>query len=245
MPERKPLFTRLTPVLPVALTLAMNAHAQPLFTPDAGLASWPGFVGPGPNWGRGCGPGVGWSYYGVRESPTTAFTDMRRGVWNWGWAGNPSHAPDMWEKHLSRYGSAVPNYVPTAAMAACDARKHFIHPPTFGYGLNVFGYRSAVVRLAAPSVSVRPATAPLLAPTSACCARLEVRLPSPDAEVWVNKAKMTATGTVRSFESPELAEGKPFGYELVARWSANGEPKEEARSLVVTAGSTTLVDFGK
>lgn len=242
MPDVRHLFHRLMPVLPVALLVASHAPAQRLFTPGAGLTSFPGFVGPGPNGKRECGPGVGWGYYGVTGGPTTAFVDQRVGVWNWGWGGRPDHAAGTWARHLGRYGQPVPNYVPLPAVGGSDAREHFMTPPAFGYGLTSLGYRSASPRLATPSVSVHPTTA-LPAPTTAGCARLEVRLPHPAAEVWVNDAKTTSTGAERSFESPELAAGKEYRYAVTARWTAAGEPKAASREVLVQAGSTVLVDF--
>ncbi|MEO2092376.1 MAG: TIGR03000 domain-containing protein, partial [Gemmataceae bacterium] len=119
----------------------------------------------------------------------------------------------------------------------------YITPPTRTYGLNVFSYRSAVARLCTPSVSVWPAVA--LSPTSAGCARLEVRLPHQNAEVYVNRQPTAATGTERVFESPPLEAGREFGYEVVAKWVENGEPKAATRTITVTAGNTQVVDFSK
>lgn len=245
MPDLSPLFHRIMPALPIALMFATTALAQPIGTLGAGLRSPPGFIGPGPSFGRSYGPGVGWSYYGVNSGPTTQFNDLRVGVWNWGWGGYPARAGNFWTNGLSLYGPPVPTYAPIpGSFGGSDAHRFYMNPPILGYGLNAFGYRSPSPRLSTPSVSVY-APAALPAPTSARCARLEVRLPCSDAEVWVNRSKTTASGLERSFESPELADGKEYGYELVARWTENGQPKAESRKVNVTAGTTHLVDFNQ
>jgi uncharacterized protein (TIGR03000 family) len=244
MPDLRHLFHRLMPILPVVLSVPTHAVAQPLFTPGAGLVSPPGFVGPGPNRGGDCGPGVGWRYFNVPSSPTTEFYDPRVGMWNWGWSGfPPAHAKfGIWR--MNRYGPAVPVYTPIPPLGGCDAHKCYMTPPKVGFGLTGFGYLSASPRLATPSVSVHPESA-LPGPTAAGCARLEMRLPNSSAEVWVNETKTAATGAERSFESPELAAGKEYRYQVVARWTADGGPKEDRRTVVVRAGHTELVDFTK
>ena len=216
--------------------------AQPIGPRGAPLVSPPGFVGPGPNWKGPTGPGAGWSYYGLPNGPTTTFTDYRVGVWNWGWAGYPQKHDSLWTKYLSCYGPPVPSYAPPpGVIGGSDARKCYMTPPHFGYGLHALGYRSSFPRLATPSVSVRPSPAP----SAPGCCRVDVRLPRPDAELWVNQTKTAATGTERAFESPELGEGKEFRYELVAHWRENGEPRSGSRSVVVTGGTSVVVDFTK
>jgi uncharacterized protein (TIGR03000 family) len=222
--------------LPLVLLIAAPAVAQKITPFAGGLVSAPSFVGPAPNWHHDCGPGVGWSYYGVQNGPTTTFSDLRAGRFTWGWAGVLTFGglPHRW------YGGPVPNYTPVPAMGGCDRHRRYMTPPARGYGLNVFSYRSAVARLCTPSVSVWPAAA---SSASGGCARLEVRVPHPTAEVWVNRQPTAATGTERAFETPELAAGKEFGYEVVARWEENGEKRAVTRMVTVTAGNTQLVDF--
>lgn len=224
--------------LPLVLLATAPALAQKMAPFSGGLVSAPSFVGPAPNWHHDTGPGVGWSYYGVRNGPTTTFSDLRAGRFTWGWAGVPAVGglPHRW------YGGPVANYTPVPPMGGCDRHRRYMIPPTRGYGLNVFSYRSAVARLCTPSVSVWPAAA-TSSPTSADCARLEVRVPHPNAEVFVNRQPTAATGTERAFESPPLEAGKEFGYEVVAEWVENGEKKAVTRTVAVTAGTTLVVDF--
>jgi uncharacterized protein (TIGR03000 family) len=230
-------------VVLVVLFAVRPIMSQPIGPRGALLLSWPGFVGPGPG-GRCAGVTTGWSYYGLPNGPSTAVTDYRVGVWNWGWAGVPTAHGHLWSKALGCYGPPVPSYTPVpTSIGGSDARKHFMTPPHFGYGLNALDYRSAFPRLATPSVDAKPTSAS--ASTAGGCCRVGVKVPHADAELWVNKAKTATTGTDRVFESPELADGKEFKYELVAKWTRNGEPVTESRSVVVAGGQSVLVDFTK
>ncbi len=227
------------PVVVVVLVTVGPIMSQPIGPRGAPLVSFPSLVGPAPAFGK-AGATTGWSYYGLPNGPTTAVIDARVGRWNWGWEGTPSHLPGVWSRILNCYGPPTATYLPLAAVApACDGRKCFVTPPRFGYGLHAFGYLSVSPRLASPNVSTHPSPAT----ASAACCRVDVRLPQPDAELWVNRAKTTSTGTDRTFESPELADGKEFRYELVARWKRNGAEVSESREVVVTGGKGVLVDF--
>lgn len=224
----------LTVVLGVGVRPIM---AQPIGPRGAPLVSLPGYVGPGP--ARACvHVETGWSYYGLPNGPTTAITDSRVGVWNWGWRGEPYTG--VGRRVSSRYGPVVASYIPVPALGGCDARSVFMNPPLLGYGLYALGYRSASPRLATPSVSVYPA--PALSSSANCC-RMDVRLPHPDAELWVNQTRTQSSGAHRTFETPELADGKEFRYELVAKWQLNGEPISATRGVVVSGGKSVVVDF--
>jgi len=227
-------------ILPAILVMLVEVRpimSQPIGPRGAPLVSFPSFVGPAPAFGHGCAE-TGWSYYGLPSGPTTALTDYRVGVWNWGWSGSPPKGP-VCRKLLSCYGPPVPSYLPAPAMGATDARRFFINPPGFGFGLNAFGYLSPFPRLATPSVSVIPTSTPV----AASCCRVDVRLPRADAELWVNKTKTATAGAERTFETPELTDGREFRYEVEARWVRNGVAMTAARSVVVAGGRSVSVDF--
>ncbi len=112
-------------------------------------------------------------------------------------------------------------------------------PPRIEYGLHALGYRSASPRLATPSVSVHPSPAP----SSANCCRVDVRLPHADAELWVNQSKTRTGGAARTFKTPELGDGQEYRYELVAKWTRNGEVVSDTRGVVVAGGKSVVVDF--
>lgn len=210
--------------------------SQPIGPRDAPLLSLPGYKGPGPACGNNCVES-GWQYYGLPNGPTTTISDSRVGVWNWGWRGEPNTGLGRWVS--SRYGPVVASYTPIPLLGGSDARGVYMNPPRYGYGLHALGYRAASPRLATPSVSVRPATT---LPAANCC-RVDVILPHAEAELWVNQTKTQSSGANRTFETPELAAGKEFRYELVARWQNNGTARSDTRAVVVTSGQSVVVDF--
>ncbi len=73
--------------------------------------------------------------------------------------------------------------------------------------------------------------------------RLEVVLPDPNAEVWVEGQKTTTTGRVRTFESPELQPNRSYTYNLRASWMQDGRPVTQDRQVQVVTGRSTTVDF--
>ncbi len=88
-----------------------------------------------------------------------------------------------------------------------------------------------------------PATpARLQDPTTAL---IEIRVPTANAEVWIEGHKTTVRGTVHRFVSPSLASRHSFVYTIRARWNANGQVLDEERRVAVHAGATVVVDFGK
>lgn len=76
-------------------------------------------------------------------------------------------------------------------------------------------------------------------------ARMEVRLPDPQAKFWVDGKEMTTTGTVRHFKSPQLDPSRQFTYNVKAEWNDNGNPVTESRQVKVQANGLAVVDFNK
>lgn len=60
-----------------------------------------------------------------------------------------------------------------------------------------------------------------------------------DAEVWFDGAKTTMQGTFRHFESPPLATGRSYHYQLRVRSAATGLDK--TKMLTVRAGDSIVV----
>jgi uncharacterized protein (TIGR03000 family) len=74
-------------------------------------------------------------------------------------------------------------------------------------------------------------------------AGLEVFVPSPDAEVWLQGQKVTGSGTTRRFYSPPLEPGKDYTYTINAAWHENGELVTQKREVNVRADALARVDF--
>lgn len=74
-------------------------------------------------------------------------------------------------------------------------------------------------------------------------ARVEVRVPSPDAQVWFDGTPTQQRGTVRTYESPELNPGRTYTYQIRARWTEGGETRDQTRTVQVQLGQQVSVDF--
>jgi len=74
-------------------------------------------------------------------------------------------------------------------------------------------------------------------------AQLNVRLPDPNAEVWVEGKRTEQRGTQREFVSPPLNPDKNYTYEVRARWTENGQERERTKTVAVRANSTATIDF--
>jgi uncharacterized protein (TIGR03000 family) len=74
-------------------------------------------------------------------------------------------------------------------------------------------------------------------------ARLQVRLPSDSAEVWVEGKKQSTPGAVRTFKSPPLKPGRGYKYTIRASWLRDGRKVTRSRTVVFRAGERVRVDF--
>lgn len=74
-------------------------------------------------------------------------------------------------------------------------------------------------------------------------AQVEIRLPDPQATIWVEGKQMTGSGTVRQYKSPPLDPADQYTYDIRAEWNVNGKPVTDERRVSVQANMHTVVDF--
>ncbi|HEX3598582.1 MAG TPA: TIGR03000 domain-containing protein [Lacipirellulaceae bacterium] len=74
-------------------------------------------------------------------------------------------------------------------------------------------------------------------------ARLEVRLPDPQATIWVEGKEIASNGTMRHFNSPPLDPNRQFTYNIKASWNDNGKVVTDERRVKVQANGLAVVDF--
>jgi uncharacterized protein (TIGR03000 family) len=101
-----------------------------------------------------------------------------------------------------------------------------------------FPVTSPPYRIAEPSASAsvapeRPQTAVLI----------QVHVPAPDAELWVEGRKTASRGNWRQFLSPPLIPGKQYVYEVRAQWLKDGREIHQNRKVAVRAGEQAVLDF--
>lgn len=70
-----------------------------------------------------------------------------------------------------------------------------------------------------------------------------VRVPDEMAQVLFNGERTYTMGTTRYFVTPSLQPDKGYTYTVTANFKRDGKPVSEERSVKVTRGHTTVVDF--
>ena len=89
----------------------------------------------------------------------------------------------------------------------------------------------------------------VLALPAVCCAQdfekatLRVLVPVPDAKLEIQGKLTTRTGTTRTFDSPLLAPGRGYLYDLKATWVEDGKTITRQKTARVMAGQTVEVDM--
>jgi uncharacterized protein (TIGR03000 family) len=73
--------------------------------------------------------------------------------------------------------------------------------------------------------------------------RVNLRLPS-DAKVWLEGSQTNQTGTNRSFESPPLAFGPEYAYQIRIQWKQDGKDVTQTRQIKVHAGDVINLTLG-
>lgn len=74
-------------------------------------------------------------------------------------------------------------------------------------------------------------------------ASIQVHVPAPNADLWVEGWKTASKGDWRRFLSPPLVPGNRYEYEMRARWSENGREMSRSREVPLRAGEHVVVDF--
>jgi uncharacterized protein (TIGR03000 family) len=67
--------------------------------------------------------------------------------------------------------------------------------------------------------------------------RINLRVPA-DAKIWFDGSQTIQTGTARRFESPPLAVGPEYAYQVRIQWERDGKKVEQTSQVIVHAGVT-------
>jgi uncharacterized protein (TIGR03000 family) len=74
-------------------------------------------------------------------------------------------------------------------------------------------------------------------------ANVRVILPDPQARVWFDGSLTSQTGTDRLYHTPSLTAGSTYSYQIRASWTQDGREVSQERTISLTPGKTTMVDF--
>jgi len=106
-----------------------------------------------------------------------------------------------------------------------------------GYGGTNYGYSPGMPQ--SSQSFYPPATGATNSPNEV---HLKVLVPDPNARVLIDGSPTTQTGPEREFVT-EMQPGTSGTYLIKARWTANGQPREEVRNVPVQPGAWRVVDF--
>ena len=161
----------------------------------------------------------------------------------------PAAFGSFWTNGLTLYGPPVPTFgITPGSFGGSDAHRNYFLQSYYSLDWDSFRYKSTMPYGWEPTAkwagAMRFCTVLRPAPSAANRARIALRVPHPDAEVWVAGVKMKSSGFERTFETPALEPGASVEYEFIVRWIDRGESRAESRSVTLKPGDSLEVDFG-
>jgi len=109
----------------------------------------------------------------------------------------------------------------------------------------VYGtYSTPVYVEPAPTMTPPSAPPPMTTPEKKAGASLKFQLPA-TATLIVDGQVTTATGSERSFFTPELIPGQKYYYDVRAEVTVAGQTITEEKRVIVSAGANVTESFGK
>ena len=216
---------------------------------NGGFAGTGGYPGNGRNPGNG---GYGGNYTGNNNNNNNPYIVVPYPIGNGGGNGGGGYSGNNGYGGGNQYGSNG------AAGAGGASQRSSVTPN----GTYLYGQEGSLSFYATPpgnSAPVDPAPAsapadtsnyytpdagssPAPAPATLSVARVLVRIP-PEAHLWFEGVETRQSGTERTFKSTALEPGRPYLYDVKARWWQDGKPVEKIRTLTVWAGSVVNVDL--
>jgi len=148
---------------------------------------------------------------------------------------------DFRPRYYDYYYAPYPRYVYVPAPVYA--------PPVYAPVYSPYG---AAPSVAAPVAAVPSAASPVTAqsdrsssqPTlAAATGRVQVSLPDPDGEVWIDGRKASGSGTMRMFQFAPGQNEKSRSIKVTAAWHEDGRLVSRERTVEASAGQTTKVDL--
>jgi uncharacterized protein (TIGR03000 family) len=149
-------------------------------------------------------------------------------TYDYWWYYGPSYF-DWHIYHSPRYSYIVSPY--NGGWGQSQYYKHVVEPPPIIRASQLTG--TVALNLPSTSPSLRAANE----------VRLVIRVPEPNARVWVEDVPTQNTGVERVLVSPPLVIGTSYYYTVRASWTENGVEVNRVRTVRVTPGTDAVVDF--
>jgi uncharacterized protein (TIGR03000 family) len=152
---------------------------------------------------------------------------------------NRGQYPYYWSPLLPSATTTYPQPMTTGIYY--QPRYNSVYYPGLGFSLQYEGTGSSSPLYNSFQSFAPPNPAPAAA--DANTVTIDVRLPDPNAEVWIDGYETKQKGASRQFVSPALNPGQSYRYEIKAKWTQNGKPVEQTQAVTVQAGHRVAVDF--
>ena len=76
-------------------------------------------------------------------------------------------------------------------------------------------------------------------------ASFAVKMPSADAQLWVNDELTRQKGLERKFVTPPLEPGQQYRYRFRVSWVANKTPEHSGQTVIFQPGEDLVIDLAK
>jgi uncharacterized protein (TIGR03000 family) len=141
-----------------------------------------------------------------------------------------SYSPSYYATSPSSFDSYPPSYYPTYQTSIWQRGGYygFASPPNYFRSSTTAGYYGSTgsEEYYRTSTADSPRTRPV---------RVNLRVPS-NAKVWFDGSPTNQTGTIRSFESPTMAVGPEYAYQIRIESKQDGKDVTQTRQIKVHAG---------
>ncbi len=165
--------------------------------------------------------------------------------YGWGWGGFGLGLALGYPGWGGYYGWGYPSYSYYAYPSYGYYNDYYAQPyiystPSYSYPwYDTYGYSSPSL----PATTYEGAEESSMANESPNSAMVDVRVPNPNAQIWIEGQKTNQQGTFRQFVSPPLDPNRDYTYHVRAQWQQNGHEVDQTRDVAVHAGDRITIDF--
>ncbi len=158
--------------------------------------------------------------------------------YNWGYT-QPTNVYSYWPYTYGSPGLSAPAY----GMTRTQGPSYYAAPDYYSGSTLTNGYGVGTGNPANYSYGADYTYGASFGSTGNAPVHVNLRLPDPNAKVWINGQATQQEGTWREYVSPPLDPSRNYRYDIRARWVENGRDMDETRTTPVQAGGVATVDF--
>ncbi len=118
----------------------------------------------------------------------------------------------------------------------------YYYEPSYDYATPSYGYSDYYDPYAGANVYQQPLIQQPAQASTAAPIDMEVIVPNPNAQLWLDGHLTTSTGTVRELATAPIPVGT-YTYDIRASWNENGQTKTTDEHVNVIAGQMNRIDL--